>query len=196
MQRGWRCPAPIRPSGWRVGGLQKPPWENHLFFNVHLRPRRATTLLSCVDEAVQERSAIAALDGFLWGWLLELPNPPTTALGGDKRIKNPLFAGSLLFIPELLFLSIPPGLGNYLGSLPSLSPHLRNIRGGATHSSAACFDAHLPVHRLKETFIEEKHLPVGQETIEEEVGSLGSEQDIGTGAEESEGDEQAGGQAA
>lgn len=151
-----------------------------------------------MDEAVQERGAIAALDGFLWGRLLELPNPPTTALGGggDKRIENLLFAGSLLFIPELFFLSIPLGLSNYLGSLPSLSPHLRNIRGGATRSSAGCFDAHLPVCRLKETFIEEKHLPVGQETIEEEVCGLGSEQDIGTGAEESEGDEQAGGQAA
>lgn len=63
-------------------------------------------------------------------------------------------------------------------------------------SSAGCFDAHLPVHCLEKMFIEKKHLPVGQETIQEDIGCLGSEQDIGAGAEEAQGGDQAGGQAA
>ena len=49
---------------------------------------------------------------------------------------------------------------------------------------------------MKETFVEEKHLPVGQETIEEDVGGLGSEEDVGAGAEETQGGEEARGQAA
>lgn len=42
-RRGRRPPAPIHPSGQQVRGLQNPPGKNHLFFNVHLWPRGATT---------------------------------------------------------------------------------------------------------------------------------------------------------
>lgn len=40
---------------------------------------------------------------------------------GDKWIKTLLLAGSLLFIPDLCFSSIPLGLGDHLRSLPCLS---------------------------------------------------------------------------
>lgn len=62
-------------------------------------------------------------------------------------------------------------------------------------SSVGCFDAQLPVHCLEETFIEKKHLPMGQETIQEAIGSIRTEQDVSAGAEEAQGEEQAGSQA-
>lgn len=62
-------------------------------------------------------------------------------------------------------------------------------------SSAGCFDTQLSVHCLEETFIEKKHLPVGQETVQEGISSIGTEQDVGTGTKEAQGEEQAGSQA-
>lgn len=72
---------------------------------------------------MQEHGTVPVPGGFMG---MAISSPMTVS--GDKWIKTLLLAGSLLFIPELLFSSIPLGLGDHLGSLPYLSSP-KNIWG-------------------------------------------------------------------
>lgn len=89
-------------------------------FSVHSWPRAASTRCHVHVEwcrnAVQELDTVPAPGGFM-GMTI---STPMMALG-KKWIKTLLLAGSLLFIPELIFSSIPLGLGDHLRSLPCLS---------------------------------------------------------------------------
>lgn len=65
---------------------------------------------------MQELGTVPAPGGFMG---MAISSPMMTL--GDKWIKTLLLAGSLLFIPDLCFSSIPLGLGDHLRSLPCLS---------------------------------------------------------------------------
>lgn len=97
--------------------------------------------------------------------------PSPDSIQRDKRIKPRSWAASSLFIPELRTVPIHP-------------------IGMRTSTSAGSFDAHLLIQGLPEAFIEEQHLPVGQEMLEEPMGCIRLEQDIGSGLQEPEGGEE------
>lgn len=74
-------------------------------------------------KTVQELGTVPAPGGFM-GMAISCP----MMVLGDKWIKTLLLAGSLVFIPELCFSSVPLGCGDHLGSLPCLSSP-KNIWG-------------------------------------------------------------------
>lgn len=97
-------------------------------FSAHSRPRGASARCHVHGEqcrrTAQELGTVSAPRGFMG---MAISSPMTVS--GDKWIKAPLLASSLLFIPELLFSSTPLGLGDRLGSLRCLSSpkHIWNL---------------------------------------------------------------------